>query len=150
LKKIDIVAALILLGLSTLVVTETWDLPYWARFTPGPAFAAIWVAAAGFLIGLTLLVQALRSTSSEPVGWPDRTGARQVTLGAAALWILLVMIPWLGTGVAGLIFVAFFLLAVARRPLIPSLFTSVFTVVMIETVFRVWLNINLPQGVIGF
>jgi hypothetical protein len=150
LKKIDIVAALILLGLSTLVVTETWDLPYWARFTPGPAFAAIWVAAAGFLIGLTLLVQALRSTSSEPVGWPDRTGARQVTLGAAALWILLVMIPWLGTGVAGLIFVAFFLLVVARRPLIPSLFTSVFTVVMIETVFRVWLNINLPQGVIGF
>jgi putative tricarboxylic transport membrane protein len=150
LKKADIVAALVLLGLSTLVVTETWDLPYWARFPPGPAFAAVWVAAAGFLIGAVLLVQALRSGSAEPVDWPDRTGARQVTLGAAAIWILLAMIPWLGTAVAGLIFMMFFLLAVARRPLLPSIFTSVFTVVMIETVFGVWLHIRLPQGVLGF
>lgn len=147
-KKIDIVAALILLGLSTLVVTETWDLPYWARFTPGPAFAAVWVAAAGFLIGGVLLVQALRSTSTEPVDWPDWTGARQVTLGAAAMWILLVILPWLGTALAGLIFMLFFLLAVARRPLLPSIFTAVLTVVMIETVFGIWLRIKLPQGVI--
>lgn len=149
-KKIDIAVALILVGLSTIVVTETWALPYWARFTPGPAFAAVWVAASGFLIGAVLLMQALRSKSTQPVGWPDRAGGRQVMLGAAAMWALLILIPWLGTAVSGLIFMVFFLLAVAHRPLIPSLCTSILTVVLIETVFVYWLHIKLPRGVIGF
>jgi putative tricarboxylic transport membrane protein len=149
LRRLDIVAALILLGLSALVAFETWDLPYWSTFAPGPAFASLWVAAAGALIGAVLLVQALRS-GDEPADWPDRTGARQVVLGIAALWLLFASLPFLGTVVGGLVFMLLFLLGIARRPLLPSLAASVLTVTLIESVFVLWLDISLPTGVLGF
>jgi putative tricarboxylic transport membrane protein len=149
LRRLDIVAALILLGLSALVAFETWDLPYWSTFAPGPAFASLWVAAAGALIGAVLLVQALRS-GDEPADWPDRTGARQVVLGIAALWLLFASLPFLGTVVGGLVFMLLFLLGIARRPLLPSLAASVLTVALIESVFVLWLDISLPTGVLGF
>ena len=149
-KKIDIAAALGLLALSALIVAETWDLPYWSTFTPGPAFASFWVAACGALIGIVLLVQALLTNSNETIDWPDWAGTRQVLLGAASIWLLFVLLPVLGTALAGLLFMMLFLLGIARRPLLPSLFTSVFTVGLLEVVFSYWLRIDLPQGPLGF
>lgn len=149
-KTIDIVAALILLGLSALVAVETWGLPYWSTFAPGPAFASLWIAAAGAVIGLALLVQALLSKGGAPAEWPGVVGARQVASGAGALWLMLAMLPWFGTAISGLVFMLLFLLAIARRPALPSIVTSVATVAMTEIVFGVWLHIDLPKGVVGF
>jgi hypothetical protein len=150
LKKLDIIAALALLGLSALVAVATWDLPYWARFTPGPAFASLWVAGTGALIAAILLVQALRSSGDRPADWPDAGGGRQVLFGAAALWLLFLCLPWLGTALSSLLFMLLFLLAVVRRPVVPSIVTSVLTVAVVEAVFGLWLKIGLPEGVIGF
>lgn len=149
-KALDTVSALVLIGLSALVAVATWDLPYWSRFAPGPAFASFWVAGAGALIGAALLVKALRSRGDRPADWPDRAGARQVLLGGAALWLLLVILPWLGTVLSGAIFMLLFLLVIVRRPIIPSVVTTIVTVALVESVFGLWLNIDLPEGVIGF
>lgn len=149
-KKIDIAAAIALLGLSALIIAETWDLPYWATFTPGPAFASIWVAVSGLVVGAMLLGQAALAAPGRAVDWPDRTGARQVLLGIAALWLLFFLLPVLGTAISGLIFMAIFLIGIARRPLLPSAFTAVITVVTLELVFAVWLKIDLPAGPLGF
>lgn len=148
-RKLDIAAALFLIGLSALIVLETRDLPYWAGFTPGPAFATFWVSGTGALIGIVLLIQGLVS-ERRPVEWPDRVGVRQVLLCIAALWLLLAALPWLGTVLSGLLFMLVFLLGIARRPLVPSLFTSVLTVGIIEAVFGLWLHIDLPEGMVGF
>ncbi|MBX3540611.1 MAG: tripartite tricarboxylate transporter TctB family protein [Chelatococcus sp.] len=149
-RRMDIAAAIFLLLCSALVVLGTRHLPYWADFAPGPAFASIWVAVAGFAIGAALLVQAFRRDKDVPVDWPDRAGARQVLLGIGTLWLLLILMPLLGTALSGLIFVALFLLVVARRPVVPSLITSVVTVALIEGVFGLWLNVDLPKGLVGF
>jgi putative tricarboxylic transport membrane protein len=149
-KRVDIVAALVLLALSALVAFETADLPYWTAFAPGPAFASFWTAGAGVLIGGALLVQALTSNDDEPADWPDVNGARHVIWGTAALWVLFVMLPWLGTMISGLIFMLLFLLFIGKRPILPSIFTSVLTVGIIEAVFVLWLRIDLPEGVFGF
>jgi len=149
-KKIDIVAALVLLGLSALIAIDTWGLPYWSTFAPGPAFASLWVALAGGIIGAVLLFQALVSKDDEEADWPDKEGARQVLLGIAALWLLLALLPYLGTIISGMLFMLLFLLVVGRRPWVPSLFTAVLTVGLIEVVFVHWLNIHLPKGVFGF
>lgn len=149
-RIINIVSALILLTLSALVALETWHLPYWTQFAPGPSFASIWVAAAGAAIGGALLIHALRTADPAPAEWPDRAGGRQVLLGAAALWLLFALLPWLGTALSGLIFMLIFLLGVARRAVVPSVVTSIATVALIESVFGVWLNIDLPGGIVGF
>ena len=49
-KRLDIVAALVMLALSAIVVVGTCGLPYWTDYAPGPAFAAFWVAGAGVLL----------------------------------------------------------------------------------------------------
>jgi hypothetical protein len=150
LRKLDIIAALVLLGLSALVAAATWDLPYWTRFAPGPSFASLWVAATGALIGTILLVQALRSGSRAPADWPDAAGARRAILGAAALCLFFLVLPWLGTLVSSLVFMLLFLLVVVRRPLVPSIVATVATIALVEGVFGLWLKIDLPGGVIGF
>jgi putative tricarboxylic transport membrane protein len=150
LKKVDIAAALVLIALSAVVVVDTWDLPYWTTFAPGPSFASVWVSAAGALIGTVLLIQALRTRDDQPAGWPDRGGARRVVLCIGALWLFLLILPFLGTVLSGLAFMLIFLLGIVRRPLAPSLFTSVLTVALIEAVFVLWLRIDLPGGVLGF
>jgi hypothetical protein len=149
-KRIDIVAALVLLLLSAVVAYFTADLPYYTAFAPGPAFASFWTAGAGALIGGVLLFQALTSADDEPADWPDRTGARHVVWGTAALWLLYVMLPYLGTLVSGLIFMMLFLLFIGKRPILPSVFASVLTVGIIEAVFVLWLHVDLPKGALGF
>ncbi|CAH1649833.1 Tripartite tricarboxylate transporter TctB family protein [Hyphomicrobiales bacterium] len=149
-RRMDIAAAIFLLLCSALIAIGTWHLPYWADFAPGPAFASIWVALAGVAIGGAMLVQAFRRDADVPVEWPDRAGARQVLLGIGTLWLLLILMPLLGTALSGLIFVALFLLVVARRPVVPSLITSFVTVALIEGVFGLWLNVDLPKGLVGF
>jgi putative tricarboxylic transport membrane protein len=149
-KRIDIVAALVLLALSAVVAYFTADLPYWTAFAPGPAFASFWIAGAGALIGSALLIQALTSRSDEPADWPDRIGARHVTWGTAALCLLFVLLPYLGTMTSGLLFMLLFLLFIGKRPVLPSIFASVLTVGIVEAVFVLWLRIDLPEGVFGF
>jgi putative tricarboxylic transport membrane protein len=43
-----------------------------------------------------------------------------------------------------------FLLFIGKRPILQSVFASVLTVGIIEAVFVLWLNIDLPEGVLGF
>jgi putative tricarboxylic transport membrane protein len=149
-RRMDIAASIFLLLCSALVAIGTSHLPYWADFAPGPAFASTWLAVAGVVIGGALLVQALRRDADIAVDWPDRAGARQVLLGLGTLWLLLILMPLLGTALSGLTFVALFLLVVVRRPVVPSLITSVVTVALIEGVFGLWLKVDLPKGLVGF
>ena len=149
-RKLDIAAALIIIGLSALIVFDTWDLPYWDRFSPGSSFAPIWVAAAGGLIGVLLLVKALRERSAEPAEWPDGIGLRRVAMSVAAIALILIALPWLGTLVSGTLFMLLFLIGVARRPIVPSLVATILTVALVESVFGLWLRIDLPSGIVGF
>lgn len=148
-KAVDIVTALIVLALSVAVMISTHQLDYWADFAPGSAFAPFWVGVAGIVLSLLLLVTTLRRDQHEPHGFPDRHGFLRVVEVAAALWIMLLAVPVLGLILSGVALCLFLLLAVERRPLIPSLATTAITVGIVYGVFVAWLGISLPQGVLG-
>ena len=148
-KTIDIVTALIVLALSVAVMIGTHQLEYWSEFAPGSAFAPFWVGIAGIVLSLLLLFTALRREQHEPHNFPDRHGFLRVVEVAAALWIMLLAVPVLGLILSGVVFCLFLLLAVERRPLIPSLATTAITVGIVYGVFIAWLGISLPQGVLG-
>jgi putative tricarboxylic transport membrane protein len=147
-KAVDIATALILLALSAGAVVSTSHLAYWDEFAPGTAFIVRWVAVAGALLGLLLLVQALRSPSSV-VDWPDAGGALRVGAGIVALIAFLLVVPVLGTAVTASLFMLALLLVVQRQKLVPSLIATVLTVALIEGVFDIWLGVGFPKGVFG-
>jgi putative tricarboxylic transport membrane protein len=149
LKRIDIVTACVMLALSGLVLVETGDLAYWAEFAPGSAFAPIWVAGAGIVLALALLVSALRGGDDVRADLPDRSGLARVLATLAGLWLVIVATPLLGLLTAATLFVAFLLLLVLRRPVLPSLLATAMTIALVAGVFVGWLNVSLPKGPFG-
>jgi hypothetical protein len=149
-RTADILSAVVMLVLSGVVFMATRDLPYWADFAPGSAFAPFWVAATGAVLSLALLVGAWRRKAAGPAAdWPDRNGLRRVLLTVIGLWAVVALAPILGLVAAAILFMLFLLLAVERRRLWPSLFTTAFTTALVYGVFVAWLGIAFPKGVIG-
>ena len=148
-RGVNIAAALIFLALSAVTVIGTWDLAYWSDFAPGPAFAPVWVAAAGALLALLLLGRELRSPSKEPAGLPERFAWARVVMTIAALWAALALAPWLGFVAAVALLTLFVLLAIERRRLLPSLVVTALTTALVHGVFVAWLNVALPKGLLG-
>lgn len=148
-KRIDIVTACVMLALSGVVLVETWSLGYWAEFAPGSAFAPIWVAGAGIVLSVLLLVEALRGGDDVPADLPTRPAMLRVLGTLAGLWLVIVATPLLGLLTAATLFIVYLLLVVLRRPLLPSLFATVATMALVAGVFVAWLNIALPKGPFG-
>ena len=148
-KTVDIVCALVMLVLSAVTYFATRDLPYWSEFAPGSAFGPVWVALAGVLISILLIVDALRRRENTPPDFPDRRGFTRVVMTAVALWVVVYLTPILGLIGTAVLFMLFLLLVVERRPLVPSLFTTLATTGLVYGVFSVWLGIAFPKGVLG-
>ena len=148
-RGVNIATALVFLALSAVLVAGTWDLPYWSDFAPGPAFAAIWTAAAASVLALMLLLKERRTPSAEPADWPDRPAWMRVVMTTAALCMTLVLAPTLGFPVTVALLTFFVLTVVERRRLVPSLVVTALTAALIHGVFVAWLNVALPKGILG-
>jgi hypothetical protein len=148
-RTVDIISSLVMFALSVMVFATTRHLPYWADYAPGSSFAPFWIAMAGAILSLILLVGALRRQDSPPGDWPDRSGATRVIMAAAALWTVIVVAPILGLMPVALAFVLFLLIVVERRPIVPSLATAAVTMALVYGVFSAWLGIAFPKGMLG-
>ena len=149
-RKLETASAIVLLALAALVALGTSGLPYWADFAPGPAFAAWWVAGAGALIAVLLLLRHGGARRRNPADWPERGGLVSILLAIGAMWLFVALLPVLGTTASGTILMLVLLLLVERRPVLPSLATTIVTVALVELVFNLWLDIDLPKGLLGF
>ena len=120
----DAVPALFILALSALAVIGTWDLSYWSGTTPGPSFLPSWVAGVTLPVVALGLVEAWRGGGSHAgsgTEWPDRPALLRAALAFAGLVTIALLIPVLGMVPGIVLFVAFLLVVVLRRPLWPSL-----------------------------
>ena len=142
----DVVPPLLMLALSAVIVLGTWHLGYWTNITAGPAFAPIWVAAAGTLLAL-LQLRATRSAASADVyDWPDALGMKRVAVTFFGLVAFSALSPFLGMVLSAALFVFLFLYGLLARPLGSSLLTTAATTLLIYGIFVWWLNVGLPAG----
>ncbi len=148
-KRLELITAAIFLALSLVIVVSTGDLAYWEEVSPGNRFMPLWVAGAGALLALLLLLEARRRQSPGEVDWPDRTGWFRVVSTLAAIVVFAVLVDVIGFILATALFIIVLLLGVLRRAVVPSVLTSVITVGLIYGVFISWLSIPLPKGVFG-
>ena len=148
-RRLNIAAALVFLALSAVVVVGISDLAYWSDFAPGPAFAPIWVAGAGAVLALLLILQEVRDPSREPVDLPPRTPLMRVLMTIGALALALVAAPRIGFVMTVAVLAFFVLVAVERRRIGPSLIVTGLTAALVHGVFVAWLNVQLPKGFLG-
>jgi putative tricarboxylic transport membrane protein len=148
-RIVDAAPAVVMLGLSAAVYGGTRDLPYWADFTPGPAFVPVWVAGAGVLLSVILLVQAWRAGGAAKPEWPNRAGAIRVILTTIGLILCVPLAPYLGLIATAVVFMVVMMLGILRRKIVPSLITAVVTGGIIYVVFIWWLKVALPAGPLG-
>jgi putative tricarboxylic transport membrane protein len=149
LKRLDIATAVIMLGLSAIVIAGLSGYAFWLDYAPGPAFAPYLIAGSGILLSLLLLVAALRGDQG-PADWPDVVAGRRVLYTVIGLILFVAALPFLGFAFSGIVFMLVLLVVVLRRRVVPSLAATAITVGLVQGIFVQWLSVRLPTGPWGF
>lgn len=150
-KRADRIFAFIGLGLSVWLIVESFKFDYMTTYTPGPGFHPFWLGACLGLLSLALLVDTLRrgdDVKQEEKGMP-RTSLVRVGLILLFTAGLALSMTTLGFILTVILFVFLILFVLERYTLFKSILYSCIMSGTIFLIFRYWLNVNLPRGLLG-
>lgn len=148
-NSVDRATAIAMIALFALLLFLSRGLLYWDGFAPSSGFAPVWIGVIGVLLGVLLLFGRLAPGTEGRLDLPERGGLVRVGCVLAGLWVFVAIAPFLGMVLSGAALMLFMLLAVLRRPLLPSLATVILTTALIYGIFSLWLKVALPRGVFG-
>ena len=151
-RQADVALGLVLLVLGLLIVYGSWDLSYSGRAGPGPGFLPRWLGIGLALAGAGLLVSRLRARGreDEPLALPGERGLVRVGLVLATLVGLALTFTVLGflVATAAMIFVLLFVMERESLPRAAGL--AVLLPLLTYLLFKTWLGLKLPAGLVGF
>ena len=148
-QLVFVAPALIMIGLSAIMVVSTGPMGLWSGFTPGPAFFPFIIAGFATTISVILLL-GYRRSRPEAVIWPDRGVMRIISLVYLSLVGFVVLAPILGILVTAVAFLTFVMLVAFRQPVVGSLIATCVTTGFIYVIFVRWLQLPMPKGIFGF
>ena len=143
-RVLNAVPAIFAIILAVAIMAGTTGLRFWDGFTPGARFFPGWLAAAGAVLAVLLLITQWRGTDVSELDLPDARGLARVAATVAGLAGLVLLARPLGMVPALALFVLFHLLVVLRARLVPSLSTVLVIVILVEGIFVRWLAVPLP------
>ena len=140
----DAVTAAAALAFGAAVLYEASKLPFGTVHNPGQGFFPWWTSAVIVLLALILLVQALRSRSSNAHEGPGRI------VKVAALLIVLAaytfLLEPLGYMLSTFLLVLFMLRGIDPQRWTVALGVAAMTAIGSYVVFAIWLSVPLPRG----
>lgn len=148
-RTMEIVVALILLGISGVVILDTMRLGIGWIEGQGPAsgYFPFYIAIALAAGSLVTLVQAILGKTDDADG--------SFVSGVALMRVLTVLLPsivfvllieYLGIYVASAIFIAFFMATVGREGIVRSVLVGLFVPLALFMLFEKWFLVPLPKG----
>jgi hypothetical protein len=138
-----------MLAFAGVVVMATLPLGLWQGFTPGPALFPVMIAGLPAILGVQLVVRALRGSGEGLIDWPGRRVQGTIALVYATLIGFFVLTPLIGMMPSIALFLAVVMIGVLRQPLVGSVLAVVITTGFLYLIFVLWLALPLPQGVWG-
>lgn len=152
-RKAHMYAALLQILLAAVSIAESFRFPYWEEFTgPGAGFVPLWLGIIWLPIAFGLLWQSRAVIPGEeaPVIMPQGKEARR--LGAFALILVgfMVTFPYLGAIISVAAFVGVSLKLFEDYTWKNAAITGSIISVVLYLLFRTWLNVPLPKGVLFF
>jgi len=141
------IAAVVLLVFSAGFLWEASRYPFGSPGAPGPGFLPVILGAAFAVLSIVLLVRP--GSAPEQVLPPDRAAAVRIVATLVAIAIAIVLLDRLGFLVTGTLLMLALLLVLDRRPILAVVLAPL-SVVLVYAVFKVWLRVPLPSGVLSF
>lgn len=149
-RRRDLGAAAVLLAFGLFAVTQARGLRFGSIVAPGPGFFPLCLSAALCLTSLALLVGAWRETPGTAVA-PAAGGQRFAVIGTlAGLLVYALVLEPLGFLLATFGLLLFFFKALQRQSWLVAVGGAVATSLVSHLVFKVWLGVNLPGGLLRF
>ena len=150
-RRRDLGAAAVLLAFGLFALTQARGLRFGTVVAPGPGFFPLCLAAAFSLVSLGLLVRALRMPAGEArASSADAAGRAKVVGTLGGLMVYALVLEPVGFLLATFALLLFFLTALQRQRWFVALGGSLVTSVATYLVFKVWLGVNLPAGLLSF
>ncbi len=141
------VAALVLLVFGAGFLLEARRYAFGSPNAPGPGFLPMILGVAFFLLALILLVRPGRPP--EQALPPDRAATVRIVALLAFLAAAIVLLDRLGFLVTATLLMLGLLLVLDRRPIRDLLLAPISTIA-VYVVFKVWLRVPLPAGLLSF
>jgi putative tricarboxylic transport membrane protein len=141
------ISGFVVTGLGVTASILARSLPAQTGFGLGPAFLPFWTGIVLAACGLWLCA---RSDADPDVSWPASRGFARAAAGFVLLLLYALALQPLGylVSTAGFLVVGILLLEPVRRT--RALVVGVASAAFLFLIFRVWLRIPLPGGVLGW
>jgi putative tricarboxylic transport membrane protein len=141
------ITALVLLVFAAGFLWEASRYPFGTPGSPGPGFLPVVLGVVFAILSLALLIRPGRPV--EGILPPDRGAAIRIVVTIAAITVAILLFDRLGFLVAGTLLMLVLLLVLDRRPIRAVVLAPVSTV-LVYAVFKVWLRVPLPPGLLSF
>ena len=151
-KKGDIIFSVISMGLSLWLILESQKFAYFSKFGIGPGFFPFWLGIIVAAFSLFKFILSLREKYDEDDCKPRLPGWR--ALGRLGL-IMLIMAGFalvmssLGFIATVFLFVFAILFVLEGDRLLKSIFYGVMFSAAVFLIFRYWMEVDLPTGLLG-
>ncbi|NIS61674.1 MAG: hypothetical protein GTO13_13520 [Proteobacteria bacterium] len=151
-KRGDRVFALICLGLSLWLILESLRFDYTTEFTPGPGFEPFWLGVALVLLSLFLILDTFRrkgARKDEEKRLPGLKSLSRVGLILVIMAGFAFSMITLGFVLTVFVFVSLILFVLEGVTLFKSIYYGIMFSGAIFLIFRYWMDVNLPKGLLG-
>ena len=135
---------------SAVTVLLSSKFPFGSFANPGPGFLPLSVGIIMFLLSLILFVQSFLKEKGEGRPLWSKGSTARVLLILASLIVYGVLLESLGFILMTFLLMGFLLLAIGSQRIILAFFISLFSSIGCYAVFQLWLEVQLPKGILGF
>lgn len=149
-RRCNQVASILLLILSVAVIVGSRDLIYKVEFSPGAGFFPFWLGVSLMILSLVLLMKntVLKSPLTDENPLPGRAALLRILFILGSLLVVVLLFERIGFLIMMFSFAAFLLIFLERYRWYSGILISLAMVFAVYGIFKIWLNVPLPLGLL--
>ena len=143
-------AGILLLILSVAAIVGSRDLVYKVEFSPGAGFFPFWLGVSLLILSLILLTKntVLTSSAKEENPLPGKEALLRILSILGSLLVGILLFERIGFLITMFVFVAFLLIVLEKYRWYSGILISLAMVFAVYGIFKIWLNVPLPLGLL--
>ena len=151
-KRLDRFIGTILFFISIYYVYEALKLPWMVQKSPGAGWLPFWLGILMAILSVLLFFSTVRRDTSadSPVEWPSGKGLINVLVIFGGLVLIVPLLEAAGFALTMFVFILTLLWILGNYKWWICLGTSVLSTAVLWYVFKVWLEVPLPSGLLRF